>query len=216
MVQLKWMAVGFMAATLTLVPTGNAHAALITGVTASTNMGSDSGTNIQNTVNGVGLPGDTPSLTGIHAVATPSNSWASRSGTTTGNIDFNLNNLFNLNGFSFWNFSADNASGIQNVNILASTDGITYTPISGAPTQFAIGAFADPTPAQQYSFAPVLAQYVRFSVLSNYGGASAGFNEVQFDGTPIPTPALLPGLIGMGVAALRKRRADAGQVAEKV
>lgn len=32
--------------------------------------------------------------------------------------------------------------------------------------------------------------------------------------TPIPTPALLPGLVGLGVAALRKRKAAGAQVAE--
>ena len=34
-------------------------------------------------------------------------------------------------------------------------------------------------------------------------------SSVLFTTTPIPTPALLPGLIGMGVAALRKRKATA-------
>ncbi|HEY9695914.1 MAG TPA: PTPA-CTERM sorting domain-containing protein [Trichocoleus sp.] len=33
---------------------------------------------------------------------------------------------------------------------------------------------------------------------------------------PVPTPALLPGLIGMGVAALRKRKNDRSEVAETV
>ncbi len=28
------------------------------------------------------------------------------------------------------------------------------------------------------------------------------------DSTPVPTPALLPGLVGMGVAALRKRKQE--------
>lgn len=32
--------------------------------------------------------------------------------------------------------------------------------------------------------------------------------------TPIPTPALLPGLVGMGVAALRKRKAEEGELSE--
>jgi hypothetical protein len=32
--------------------------------------------------------------------------------------------------------------------------------------------------------------------------------------TPVPTPALLPGLIGMGVAALRKRKGEAEESAE--
>jgi hypothetical protein len=38
----------------------------------------------------------------------------------------------------------------------------------------------------------------------------------RLSGTPIPTPALLPGLVGMGVVAFRKRRAEAKQAAEKV
>ncbi|MBE9061248.1 PTPA-CTERM sorting domain-containing protein [cf. Phormidesmis sp. LEGE 11477] len=34
------------------------------------------------------------------------------------------------------------------------------------------------------------------------------FYRAPVDGTPIPTPALLPGLVGMGIAAVRKRRVD--------
>ncbi|MBD2326942.1 hypothetical protein [Alkalinema sp. FACHB-956] len=64
MAQLQWMSVGLVtAAALALAPVNAAHALLITGVTASTDMASFSGSNIQNTVNGVGLPGNTPSLT---------------------------------------------------------------------------------------------------------------------------------------------------------
>ncbi|MBE9155744.1 PTPA-CTERM sorting domain-containing protein [Nodosilinea sp. LEGE 06152] len=36
-------------------------------------------------------------------------------------------------------------------------------------------------------------------------------DHLQYGYQPIPTPALLPGLIGMGVAALRKRRTDEEQ-----
>ena len=35
---------------------------------------------------------------------------------------------------------------------------------------------------------------------------------INADATPVPTPALLPGLIGMGVAALRKRQGDRSEV----
>jgi len=35
---------------------------------------------------------------------------------------------------------------------------------------------------------------------------------VNADATPIPTPVLLPGLIGMGIAALRKRQGDRSEV----
>ena len=47
------------------------------------------------------------------------------------------------------------------------------------------------------------------------GGAGAGFNStVTGPATAIPTPALLPGLLGLGVAALRKRKGE-GSEAEK-
>lgn len=39
-------------------------------------------------------------------------------------------------------------------------------------------------------------------------------DSYQISGTPVPTPALLPGLIGMGVAALRKRKGEAEESAE--
>jgi hypothetical protein len=41
-----------------------------------------------------------------------------------------------------------------------------------------------------------------------FDGATIAGKPIE-PGTPIPTPALLPGLIGMGVAAWRKRKADA-------
>ncbi|MBD2260609.1 PTPA-CTERM sorting domain-containing protein [Pseudanabaena sp. FACHB-2040] len=40
------------------------------------------------------------------------------------------------------------------------------------------------------------------------------FTSAKPDPTPVPTPALLPGLIGMGAAALRKRRGAAEESAE--
>jgi hypothetical protein len=53
--------------------------------------------------------------------------------------------------------------------------------------------------------------------LSNFGvryqsvtGTSLGTSGTG-QGTPIPTPALLPGLVGLGVAAVRKRRGQSGQ-----
>ena len=218
-------AIAVTAAVVAIVPIGNAEAALITGVTASTNMGSSNGYNIQNIVNGSGL--SSLSLTATHTTQSASNSWVSNLGIGTGNIDFNLNGQYSLQGFSFWNFndSSDffnniNVFGIQGVNISTSLDGSTYSALSGAPTQFAIGTYAPESP-EQFAFAPTLANYVRLSVLSNYYGEYplAAFNEVQFDGTPataptaVPTPALLPGLIGLGVAALRKRKAEAASKA---
>ena len=182
----------------------NAQAALITGVTASTDMGSN-GTNIINTVNGQGLPGNTPSLTGIHALAA-FNAWAGSQ--STGNITFNLNGSYSLAGFSFWNLNnPGNTAGIKDVTVQSSTNGTTWTTIAGAPTQFAIAANAPINP-EVFSFSPVTASFVRFVVASNWGFANAtGFSEVQFDGTPVPEPSALLALLafGLGGVSLRKR-----------
>jgi len=191
----------------------NANAALITGVTASTNMGSGAGTNITNTVNGRGLPGNTPALSGNHATATSSNVWISGAGTLTGNITFNLNESYSLAGFSFWNFNGAISTGIRGVAVQGSTDGVNFSAIAGAPTQFAIGATGSEPPAV-FSFSPVTASYVRFVVGSNWGGASyTGFSEVQFDGTPTPVattpePASILGLLAVGGGLLATKRRE--------
>ena len=181
----------------------NAQAALITGITASTDMGSN-GTNIINTVNGQGLPSNTPSLTGAHQTATEGNAWLGNQ--STGNITFNLNGSYSLDGFSFWNWNNNNLVGIKDVTVQSSTNGTTWTTIAGAPTQFAIAANAPQSP-EQFSFSPVTASFVRFVVSSNWGGSFAGFSEVQFHGTPVPEPSALLALLafGLGGVSLRKR-----------
>jgi hypothetical protein len=182
----------------------NAQAALITGITASTDMGSN-GTNIINTVNGQGLPSNTPSLTGAHQTATEGNAWLGNQ--STGNITFNLNGSYSLDGFSFWNWNNNNLVGIKDVTVQSSTNGTTWTTIAGAPNQFAIGPDNGPSNPQIVSFSPVTASFVRFVVSSNWGGSFAGFSEVQFHGTPVPEPSALLALLafGLGGVSLRKR-----------
>ncbi len=188
----------------------NAQAALIPNITASTDMGNvNTLVNIANTVNGAGLlPGDTPSLTGIHAVARPSNSWLGS--TATGNITFDLNGSYSLTGFSFWNYNRTNFDrGIKDVTVQSSIDGTTWTTIAGAPTQFAI-ASNNPILPKVFSFSPVTASFVRFVVDSNWQTGTptnTGFSEVQFNGTKIPEPSSLLALLAVGLAGvgLRKR-----------
>lgn len=49
-----------------------------------------------------------------------------------------------------------------------------------------------------------------FGVLTVDNAFGAGYATISnFNVTPVPTPALLPGLIGMGVAALRKKQSEA-------
>jgi hypothetical protein len=49
---------------------------------------------------------------------------------------------------------------------------------------------------------------LRFTPQNPTEGNSLYFAMDDFKATPVPTPALLPGLVGLGLGALRKRRSD--------
>ncbi len=204
----KILAVSAFTAFLSLSATSVSAINLIPNVTASTDMGAfGPNYNLQATVNGSGLSGNTPSLTGAHNGLIDSNIWLSSLGVKTGNITFNLGGSYNLSGFSFWNFSSNPPIGIRDVSILTSTDGTNYTSLAGAPTQFAVGVSATSVAPQTFTFSPTTASFVRFTVGSNWGftggGGLTGFGEVQFGetaATPVPfdfDPSL--GVVGLGV-----------------
>jgi hypothetical protein len=213
----KNLALGLATLALSIATASTAQASLINGVTVLTDMGAPDG-NINNILNGVGLPGDTPSLTGTHLLGSNLNSWLGNP--SGGNlITFNLNGQYSLAGFSLWNLTANNTFvvdgvnlgnntfGVNGVNIFTSTDNNIFTALAGAPTQFAIGSSGVP---EQFSFAPVTASYVRFQVLSNYGARYTGLSEVQFNSastTAVPEPVTIFGtLMGLGGGAALKRR----------
>ena len=209
---------------LMLSVTQNAQAAtLIPGVTASTTISTQWALN--NAVNGQGLLGNTPSLTGVHGESLNDNSWRSNilsntEGTTipSGTITFNLNGSYNLSGFTFWNLGGGSTAltrqGIKNVTIEYSNNGgTTWSTLSGAPSMFAQGTSGSPATsqvAQQFSFASVAATHVRFTNLSNFGGFTdpatqnrIGFSEIQFAaGTKIPEPSSLLALLAFGLAGV--------------
>ncbi len=204
---------GLATLALSIANAPNAQAALINGVTVTTDMGSlDIFTNINNIVNGSGLPGNTPSLTGNHRSGFTGTYWLSNYNVITGNITFNLNGTYSLGGFSLWNSNSENSWGVKGVNVLTSTDGSNFTTLAGSPTQFEIEYYFSAESPEQFSFAPVTASYVRFQVLSNYGyPVLTGLSEVQFDGTPaataVPEPLTIFGtLAGLGGGAALKRR----------
>jgi hypothetical protein len=83
---------------------------------------------------------------------------------------------------------------------VALSDGTTQTLTNTTDTSF-IGFLADPGTV-----------FTSLTVESGEGGAyfpTVNNFRVGTAATPIPTPALLPGLIGMGVAVWRKRKAEA-------
>jgi hypothetical protein len=120
-------------------------ATLIPGVTASSTFTTTFG-NLNNIVDGTGLPGGIPALTGTHDAASFPNTWAGTG--TAGDINFNLGSLYDLDGFSFWNFNGSNTAGINGVIILTSINGVNYTLLPGSPTQFAIGVLDAPVSPQ--------------------------------------------------------------------
>jgi hypothetical protein len=62
---------------------------------------------------------------------------------------------------------------------------------------------------EELSFSSLLGNIKRVSLSAN-SAPDFVFDDLAFEpATPIPTPALLPGLIGMGIAILRRRKADA-------
>jgi hypothetical protein len=208
--------VGAVLLVLTIAPSVSADR--IVGVTATTNMGSGFGTNLINTVNGVGL--SSLSLTATHEGTIPTNSWVSNQGVLTGQITFSLGGLFSVDSFSFWNQNgggpgANGTSGIQGVQVFTSTDGIIFTPLVGGPTTFAQVMGNANLPPEIFSFAAVNATHFRFMVLSNWGETQlfnvTGFAEVGFNGAaPIPEPATMlllgTGLTGFAVRVLRRRK----------
>jgi hypothetical protein len=200
-----------LAGLLALALATPARAGFITGVTASTNMGGDA--EIAHIVDGSGL--SSLSLTATHAAAATSNSWTSALDTLTGQVTFDLHGAYTLVGMSVWNFNSLSLAGVQGVSVSTSTDGVTFTPMAGGPTTFAQGANGASEAPQQFTFGPVVADFVRFNITSNYGITfGTGLSEVAFDGTAVTTgvpapPTLLLGLVGAGVtgvARLRRRR----------
>src|SRR5207244_1823361 len=133
-------------------------------------------------------------------------SWVSASGTLTGNVTFDLGGLFVVDSFSFWNQNGGGpgsagSTGIQGVQVLTSTNGVTFTPLAGGPSVFAQVSGSTNLPPQIFTFAPVAATQFRFQILSNYGDAAeTGFAEAGFNNA-VPEPSTAA-LFALGVAVL--------------
>jgi len=195
---------------------GTGRAALITGVTVSTDMGSFLSVP-ENMVDGSGLTGELAA--GTHAASTEdplANAWKSATPNTSGNVTFDLGGLFALDAFYVWNHSqnTDGSRGVNGVNVLTSTDGTNFAALVGGPASFAQQAPSAAIPAQEFLVSSVPATHVRFEILSNFnpGFTNVGLSEVQFSGTavPIPEPSTFVlaalALAGLGFCTWRRRR----------
>jgi hypothetical protein len=158
--------------------------------------------NKQDLINNSGLSG------GLHGTDYR-DMWMSGEWDTTPWLVFDLGNLCTITSTDIWQYNADFAlnRGVNNFDILGSTDNISFSPITNA--NLAIGPGVS-VPAQNIVFNTV-AQYIKFDVLCNHGHTVfTGLSEVKFNGTVVPVPgAGLLGIIGLGLAGakLGRRRA---------
>jgi hypothetical protein len=143
--------------------------------------------------------------------------------TAAGNFDFNDNSLL-VNGLNFGNFSNVNA---ENTNGVGDSTALGFSGGGFRNNQLDTGWFSVLDAALLGSFYSSLLSTQQ--VVYQLNDADPGENFFDFtqgvDGslinvgtgpvvqppTAIPTPALLPGLIGLGWSALRKRKSDSAK-----
>lgn len=185
------MSVGWRSFVLSLVASVGlicpSWSAPVTGVTATTSLGDyNPGTfnTIQQTVDGTTLSAF--SLTGV-TIGQPG--WFANNSGPVGVIDYNLNGSFILNQLGFWNAEGFNLGfGVIDALLETSSDGLIYTPLTGAGFTggvytFAPGLNGTGNLPEIVSFNPVTASYVRFNLLTNYNGSTfPGYQAVVFDG----------------------------------
>ena len=223
-----------------LCTSAETRAALITGVTVEevSSQLSDYGRLAAESINGSGL---TTTLGVSSHDSNPENMWLSTGNQglqpadphvaandgQLAHIVYDLGASYDVSSFRVWNYNeaggdpAWTLRGAQNVQISVSETGAagTFTAVTdpadlNTTFTFLPGTGADGYLGQLFAFTDAFSgRYVRFDILTNYGGANSytGLSEVQFDDAPIPEPAGVALLALAGGAALLRRRRTAAR-----
>lgn len=201
--KLKFLA-SAMIVNATILASPRVGATLITPVSVdapSTLVGTDF--KKDNLINGVGLNGMLHDTGYTHM-------WLSNS--AVAELTFNLGSAYALSGTYLWQYNPDNDStepGVQQFNISTSIDGANFNPVLSATLNQGPGNSTELFAPEFKSFNQT-AQFVKFSILSNYGSVYSGLSEVRFEGglsTAVPEPHVtgLLALSMLGLFALRRK-----------
>lgn len=189
----------------------------------STNLGTFSGSNINNTIDQSALSttyssGITP-LAGYNAThrnILASDYWASASGTTTGNVIFDLGVARTIGTLVLWNGTPGNGTGINTfalsaANVADFSSGVTT--LGNFTTNTTGTAFA--INLETFSFSATTARYFRMNITANAGSTDFTiFGEAAFASATVSATAPEPGtfaLLALGAVAcgtiIRRRKA---------
>jgi hypothetical protein len=211
--------------------TAASQGALITGLTIeSATVGLNDQMGPEKAINGVGLPGDVPSLTGSHREEFSSNWWSGWSGDVTEwQITIDLEGNYELDTVKVWNYRENccGTRGLRNVEIYVASEEneaslVKLTTNGSGIHDDGAGNFLfpqAPTGGDYLGFEldlsgvtnPELLENARLFRLdggsSNYGDVHGGLAEIQFSGTLIPEPTSAAlAFLGLSSLMVRRRR----------
>jgi hypothetical protein len=193
------------------------RAAIVTGATATassvfTYPGADF--DPIHVVDGSGMTGgDTSAITAdtTQNVSNGADEWLA--GGAVGTLTVNLNASYTILGVRIFNYNDAtpwNGRGAKDAGLLVSPDGVTFSPVGSLLIPKAPGASGDL--GNYFNFTtlfggPVVGQYFKFDITTNYGETIVGLGELQFE-SAVPEPAsLLTATLALGgTVALGRRR----------
>ncbi len=168
----------------------------ITGVTATASSALPS-SGPENTINGSGLTGDQ------HGTDGPT-MWMTTGLVLPNWIQYQFDKVYKLNDLKVWNsnqgIEAYIGFGAKDVQIEYSTDGATWTTLANVPQFARAPGLPTYTANTTVQFGGVLAQYVKLTINSSWGGLpQTGLSEVRFSYVPVQARAPQPANAATGV-----------------